>query len=59
VVGGFVIYFFGFKVSLFSLSFVIVRERAPVSHSTGSVCHLRPWCTAKGFTLYNTAMRVL
>ena len=39
-----------FKVSLFSLSFVIVRERAPESHSAGSVCHLRrrrPWCTVK------------
>ena len=39
-----------FKVSLFSLSFVIVRERAPESHSAGSVCHLRrrrPWCAVK------------
>ena len=35
-----------FKVSLFSLSFAIVRERAPESHSARSVCHLRrrrPW----------------
>ena len=39
-----------FKVSLFSLSFVIERERAPESHSAGSVCHLRrrrPWCAVK------------
>jgi len=37
-------------VSLFSLSFVIVRGRAPDSHSSGSVCHLRrrrPWCAVK------------
>jgi len=40
-----------FKFSLFSLSFVIVRERAPESHSAGSVCHLlrwRPWCAMEG-----------
>ena len=30
-----------FKVALFSLSFAIVRERAPESHSARSVCHLR------------------
>jgi len=39
-----------FKVPLFSLSFVIVRERAPGSYSAGSVCRLRlrrPWCAVK------------
>ena len=39
-----------FEVSLFSISFVIVRERAPELHSAGSNCHLRrrrPWCAVK------------
>ena len=43
----FVLSFSGFQeVSLVSLSFVTVRERAPESNSAGSVCHLRrrrPW----------------
>ena len=39
-----------FKVSLFSLSCVIVRERALESHSAGLDCQLRrrrPWCAVK------------
>jgi len=39
-----------FKAPLFSLSFVIVRERTLESHSAGSDCHLRrrrPWCAVK------------
>jgi len=38
------------KVSVFSLSLVTVRERAPESHLAGSVCHLRRrrlWCAVK------------
>jgi len=45
------------KVSLFSLSFVIVRERAPELHSAGSVCHLhrrRPWCATKRLLRFGT-----
>jgi len=38
------------SVSVFFLSFVIVRECAPESNSAGSICHLRrrrPWCAVK------------
>ena len=57
----FVFSFSDFTVSLFSLSFVIVRERAPESHSAGSVCHLRrrrPWCAVKKASAIWGALRV-
>ena len=49
-----------FKASLFSLLFVILRERAPESHSAGSVCHLRrrrPWCAAKKLLCFGARFR--
>jgi len=42
--------FSGFQSLFVSLSFAIERERAPESHSAGSVCHLRrrrPLCAVK------------
>ena len=55
-------FFFFFLVFVFSLSFAIVLERAPESHSAGSVCHLRrrrPRCAVKRLVRFGARCAIL